>query len=278
MQNKSTIAVQQLQQIADILLLQGSLTDPPGLIYGKLGIAVFFFHYARYTGNELFEDYALDLIEYMQEQIHSNSKTNYRQGLAGIGAGIDYLIQNRFLNASKDFFDDFDHRMYCAVMYDPWQDFSLYEGLAGYGRYWIARSRYQASPALVRNCLLRITERIEENLSNIHENEQIDVYCFLLDLQKIPDFEKYAILLDKPSADFSRLGDSTVGNIVRMYQRSRYFNISLQDEIDFSLKQIPDLDMEKPPTDMGLLSGYSGEGMLRLTTINQSNISWMFLL
>lgn len=36
--------------------------------------------------------------------------------------------------------------------------------------------------------------------------------------------------------------------------------------------------MEKPPATMGLLSGYAGEGLLRLTALNSTDLSWMQLL
>ena len=85
-----------------------------------------------------------------------------------------------------------------------------------------------------------------------------------------------------PSSDisrsFPRLGDSIIGNIIQRYQCSRYLNVSLQDEMDADLKQIPDLDMEKPPAGMRLLTGYAGEGMAQLTALNQTNVSWMQLL
>lgn len=32
-----------LQQIGELLLLNGTLTEDPGLVHGKMGIAVFFF-------------------------------------------------------------------------------------------------------------------------------------------------------------------------------------------------------------------------------------------
>ena len=35
---------QHLRQISDLLVLHGTLTDCPGLIHGKTGIAIFFFH------------------------------------------------------------------------------------------------------------------------------------------------------------------------------------------------------------------------------------------
>jgi hypothetical protein len=280
----------QLQQIADMLLLNGTLTDCPGLVHGKTGIAVFFFHYAQHTGNELFADYAMDLIGEMLNQIHVNSPADYEKGIAGIGVGIDYLIQNKFLITEDDICEDFDYRMYRAVMYDPWLDFSQYNGLTGYGRYWITRLRYQTPSAQARECLKCITERIEEKLLEISIKEQTDVYCFLYDLQRTYGFDSCIGLLeqcrrkwDLQSSDvtrnFPRLGDSVTGSIARMYQRSWFFNDTLHGEIDNALKQIPDLDMDKLPVGMGLLAGYAGEAMLRLTDLNQTNnSSWMLLL
>ena len=120
---------QDLRQIADMLLLNGTLTECPGLVHGKMGIAIFFFHYAKYTGNELFADYAMDLIGEMLNQIHVNSPADYEKGIAGIGVGIEYLIRNDFFKVEDDICEDFDGRMFRAVMYAPWPDFSQYEGL-----------------------------------------------------------------------------------------------------------------------------------------------------
>ena len=291
--NKRTKIERDLRQIADMLLLNGTLTESPGLVHGKMGIAVFFFHYARHTGNELFADYAMDLIGEMLNQIHVNSPAEFEKGIAGIGVAIDYLIRNDFLNVEDDICEDFDQRMVRAVMYDPWQDFSHYKGLAGYGQYWLSRLRFPNPASLARKCLRQITTLIEEHLPDIPSNEQTDVYCFLHNLHKIsvfdsgtknalPLLEQCRLVWDFHSSDiirsFTRLGDLAVGRIVRAYQHTQYFNNGLQDEIDTSLKQIPDLDMEKAPVGSGLLNGYAGEGMMRLTGLNQSNISWMQLL
>jgi hypothetical protein len=279
---------QDLQQIADMLLLNGTLTECLGLVHGKMGIAVFFFHYAQHTGNELFADYAMDVIGEMLEQIHVNSPADYEKGLAGIGVGINYLIRNNFLNVEDDICEDFDYRMVRAVLYDPWQDFSQYKGLTGYGRYWITRLRYPAPAVQARECLMRITVLMEEKLPDIPLEEQADVYCFLRDLHQIFGLDIYIQLLEQcrnwnlQSADknscFPRLGDTATGNIARMYQCSRYFNNTLQREIEDAFKQIPDLDIEKPPVSTGLLTGYAGEGMLRLTALNPTNVSWLNLL
>lgn len=278
-----------LQQITDMLILNGTLTECPGLLHGKMGIAIFFFHYAQYTNNMLFADYAMDLIDEILNQLHVNSQANYKKGIAGIGVGFDYMIRNNFLDIEDDICEDFDGRMYRAVKYDPWQDFSQYNGLTGYGRYWMTRLNYPAPAMQARECLTYIVELIEKELLAISAKEQIDVYCFLYDLQEISGFDRCTGLLEQcrriwgvQSPDIiqaiSRLQESVVANVVRVYQHHRYFHELIQDKIDIVLKQIPDLDMEKAPVGTGLLIGYAGEGMIRLAALDRTNISWMNLL
>lgn len=111
MQGSNRIQIEEeLRQIVDMLLLNGTLTECPGLVHGKMGIAVFFFHYAQFTGNELFVDYSMDLIGEILDQIHINSLADYEKGLAGIGLGFDYLIRNNFLSVEDDICEDFDQR------------------------------------------------------------------------------------------------------------------------------------------------------------------------
>jgi len=257
--DQSTAIEKDLRQIADMLLLNGTLTECPGLAHGKMGIAVFFFHYALYTGNELFADYAMDLMGEMLNQLHVNSPADYEKGIAGIGVGIDYLIRRDFLKVEEDICEDFDGRMVRAVRYDPCPDFSLYKGLTGYGRYWISRLRYPAPSVQARECLLRILALMNERLPEIPETEQADVYCFLHDL--------HLVGFDVAADNYPSLRD-----------QCRYFNDVRQDKMNAALAQIPDLDREKPPASTGLLNGYAGEGMLRLTALNQADRSWMQLL
>ena len=274
--------VNELRQITDMLLLQGTLTECPGLVHGKMGIAIFFFHYAQYTGNELFADYAMDLINEILEQIHVNNPANYETGIAGIGVGIDYLIRNDFLTTEDDICEDIDQRMVRALLYDPLSNFSQYDGLTGYGRYWVTRFFNKTSSKQAQKCLFYIIGKIEEQLTNIQVQEKTDVYCFLHDLCQIQDFEACNSILrqlkEQTVNNFSRLCCSYVGTIVQMYQQNRYFNFVRQNEINVMLTKIPGLDMEKIPVSTGLLNGYAGEGMIRLTTLEPSIISWMNLL
>ncbi|MDY3068981.1 MAG: hypothetical protein SOR57_04865 [Parabacteroides sp.] len=116
-------------------------------------------------------------------QIHANYRPDYEKGIAGIGVGLDYLIQNSFFDASDDIFDDFDNLMYRAVMYDPFGDFSCYGGLIGYGYYWMTRIRKETS--IADKCLLRILEHIEESIYMMPIKEKVDVYIFLMNLDLV---------------------------------------------------------------------------------------------
>ena len=71
-----------IETIVQTLIINGSLTEQPGLFHGKTGIAVFFFHYARHTGNALFNEYATYLIDELQNQITPTTSIQYDIGLA----------------------------------------------------------------------------------------------------------------------------------------------------------------------------------------------------
>lgn len=276
---------QDLHQIADMLLLNGTLNICPGLLHGKIGIAIFFFHYAQYANNTLFMDYALELILEVQKQLHINNPVDYERGIAGIGVGISYLIQNKLIEVESDIFEDLDQRMYRAVMHDPWFDLSLYDGVAGYGCYWIFRLSQHPFSVQAHECLIYIAEFIEKRISDISTKEQVDVYRFLYDLHKMSidnisteSLRQLCKQLRDNIGHYSYLGDSTFANIVRTYQYTYYFGSDLQAKLDIASMQIPDLDIKISPTRLGLLSGYAGEGLLRLTILNPAIISWMRLL
>lgn len=91
-----------LERIANHLIIQTSVMDDIGLYYGKMGIVLFFAHYARYTGCSVYEDFADELLGEVIENISDELPINMRTGLCGIGWGIEYLIQNHFMEGDSD--------------------------------------------------------------------------------------------------------------------------------------------------------------------------------
>ena len=125
MENKAHDIKATVQQIADVLLINGGFLSNPGLYSGETGLVLFFSRYARFTQNDLYLDYAFGLIEKIQQRIHQDTPVNYRYGLTGIGSAIEYLVQNGFFEADTDeILEDFDKRIYYTynIPYLPVED------------------------------------------------------------------------------------------------------------------------------------------------------------
>jgi hypothetical protein len=136
---KKQLIDSRLQRIANVLLLNGSFTDNLGLLNGKMGIAIFFFHYARYTGNKIYEDYAGELIDEIYEEINLSTPAGFANGLTGIGWGIEYLVQNGFVEADTDeALEEIDNRIYQNMFNSPIL-LESEDDIFGYGLYNLAR-------------------------------------------------------------------------------------------------------------------------------------------
>ena len=128
------------QRIINTLLLNASFIENLGLMHGKMGIAIFFFHLARETNNAIYEDYAGELIDEIYEEISVNTPLDFENGLAGIGWGIEYLVQNRFIEAdTNEVLEEFDTRILKKIIYNTPTELGLLDGLMGIGAYLLIR-------------------------------------------------------------------------------------------------------------------------------------------
>lgn len=120
-----------LKRIADHQMLHGSFRRDLGVLNGKMGIVLFFFHYARYTGRVLYEDFAGEMLEEVIQELHSDLPIRFSDGLCGIGWGVEYLIQNAFIEGDSDeILEDLDQKI---MEWDPRRatDLSFESGLEG---------------------------------------------------------------------------------------------------------------------------------------------------
>jgi hypothetical protein len=90
-----------LRIVRHLMLHAGFISDV-GLYHGKMGIVLFFAHCGRFTGNTLYEDFAGELLEDIYEDIHTGTPADFENGLCGIGWGIEYLLQNGFMEGDSD--------------------------------------------------------------------------------------------------------------------------------------------------------------------------------
>lgn len=127
------------QRIVNKLTFSCGSMPETGLLSGKMGVVIFFFHYARYTGNILHEDFAEILLESVYKNIHTTMPVNFESGYCGIGWGIEYLIQQNFVEAESDgVLTDLDAKI---MERDPRRitDYSLATGLEGIICYVLSR-------------------------------------------------------------------------------------------------------------------------------------------
>jgi hypothetical protein len=128
-----------LERIANVLSLNASFIENLGLLNGKMGIAIFFFHYARYTNNKIFENYADELVDEIYGEINKSISIDFENGVTGIGWGIEYLVKNGFVQADTDeALSEIDSVIYRARINSP---ILITDGkdLFGYGHYYVSR-------------------------------------------------------------------------------------------------------------------------------------------
>ncbi|MCD7977613.1 MAG: hypothetical protein LUG51_10820 [Tannerellaceae bacterium] len=141
-----------LKRIANRLILETCTFPELSLYHGKMGILLFFVHYARYTDNPIYEDFAGKLLDEIFEEINDGLPINFEFGLCGIGWGIEYLLQNGFMEEDSD---EILHELDLKIMERDLryiQDKSIQTGLEGISYY--IHKRIHSPGRLARNTLL----------------------------------------------------------------------------------------------------------------------------
>ena len=164
------------QRIINSLLLNASFIENLGLMHGKMGISICFFHLARQTGTQIYEDYAGELIDEIYEEITKNTPVDFENGLAGIGWGIEYLVQNGFIEADTDeVLEEFDNRIFKELIYNTPKEISLLKGLLGIGFYFLKRIKNKTSnnekitTLTNKQTLIHLIDELDSQTQNISE-------------------------------------------------------------------------------------------------------------
>ena len=91
MQNKT------LKRIIQHLIIYSAFVDHIGLMNGKMGIALFFYHLHGFTKNENHKRFANKLIEDITGKLDYKIPRTFFDGLIGISWGFDHIIRNNFV-------------------------------------------------------------------------------------------------------------------------------------------------------------------------------------
>lgn len=178
------------QSLINSLILQSSLTNNPGLLNGKMGISIFFFHLARKTGNSVYEDHAGELLEQVLKQIHGNSSVDFSSGLAGIGWGVEYLLYNGYIESNEDkILEELDSAIFQLDARCPSLQ-RFYDDYYGYGLYYLFRTKNNIWSEKVLQLIWSdikalLTETLPADIK-LCPKYVISVLYFILEMQKRP--------------------------------------------------------------------------------------------
>lgn len=271
--------MEQTLQYISKTLLQHDVTDAgPGLLYGNMGIAVFFFHYARFTGNQSYRDHAVVLTNRcIKNQTWPQCSINYSNGLAGIGAGVEYLAQNGYIKADTNkALKGFDQCIFFSAVYGDRSDASLYTGLAGLGRYSLFRIAGQGANddhiGILNNkmLLIHITDIFERIYPALNGMTCTDVASFLYAVEQAniyPSKVKWLLKrFEAGSSSFHQKVKQAEQNTEAMYcGKYRQLQYAMQRNI-------------QPDIIPGLYGGLAGAGLYLLSKMDKQHESWKQLL
>ena len=144
-------------QIANILQKNNGLTGTDhGLMHGNMGLSIFFYHLSRQTNNPEYEKIADGLLDQVFANLSTSVSADFENGLAGIGWGIEYLVQNKFAVGNTDeILEDVDNRVFRVLNEETIPSFELGNGLTGFLFYLIIRLKNKSNPSSLANRINR---------------------------------------------------------------------------------------------------------------------------
>lgn len=156
-----------------------------------MGAVLFFFHYARYTGNVLYENYAEELFDEVYNDVNKGISYGFANGLCGIGWAVEYLVKQEFIEGdTDDALEEIDRQV---MVYNPTRisDYSFANGLDGIVCYVLSRLLSPRAP----KAPLPFDERYRKELYLACRNIPIE--------ERTTYTHSYINLLEKGDCDYS---------------------------------------------------------------------------
>lgn len=110
----------------------------------KMGKTIALFRLYRNTKEEEWRIRAEEMLDDIWNECTKDMSLAYRDGLCGIGAGTEYLIQNGFVEGNTDeILAEIDSRVFAAINVRPPFDLSIEQGILGLACYLYHRLYYR---------------------------------------------------------------------------------------------------------------------------------------
>jgi hypothetical protein len=170
-------------ELLDELSKSGSM----GLHDGKMGVALCYYKQYRITRDKVYLNKGRILLNYIAANIGEIKRYSFSDGLLGIGWGVEWLAQNKYLKAdTNEVLCDMDDEIYRLVMYSKADKLSLASGTLAYLLYFYKRithknkSRGYHREAVLTECLILC---IDDLFGSIVNDEGTDLKKNTFDAQ-----------------------------------------------------------------------------------------------
>ncbi len=162
-----------LPEIADFLF-QKPMPSDVGIIEGVMSEVLFFFHYARFTHEEQWQEHAYSLLNKILVVDAEKLSVDFEKGLSGIGWGLLYLQEQGFID--EEMVEPYLLQIDSLVMSIPIGNIdtlSFTQGAGGVMWYWITRflhsDEQNKRKLFERNFIVWMHAKAEEMLQ--HSND-----------------------------------------------------------------------------------------------------------
>jgi lantibiotic modifying enzyme len=150
-----------VQKIANTLMINTQHASNYGLLDGKMGVVLFFYHYYQVNGNEIYRDFADELLDEVLTRMENNTMAaNFLDGLSGIGWGIWHLMTNKFVDSDEDIFEDVDASLKEISLSDILDDIDAKSPFCSKGIYFTEKNDKES----VENILCFFNQAFNKNI------------------------------------------------------------------------------------------------------------------
>jgi hypothetical protein len=193
-----------LREIAQQVMHNAGCVKDSSLFNGRMGISIFLYHYAQCYDNNSCLQLANQLIEEIFDSIDEVTTDGYSNGLAGIGAGFEYLAAKGFIEADvNELLADADTRIYECIQYEPAKSVNMLNGTTGFGKYCLLRFhtlRSNVNQTLIdinRECISQIIDQLQASYLWYPDLLSVidflsEVYWLKINEEKVKHFIGYA--------------------------------------------------------------------------------------
>lgn len=165
-----------------------------GLMEGKMGACLFFYIIGKAQKKSHFNKQGELLLDNIINEVSSNIPTNFGRGLAGIGWGVEYLIQNKYVDGNSDeILEDIDNQILLTLSTINNFGLDISDGLSGYILYLVQRLKNKRTGKRSLSFDLN-KELLIYTLNRIHKKEIKENFSFS-DVIQFDFFQGHTYLL-----------------------------------------------------------------------------------